>query len=120
MKFESALNLILDINEKYERCDKKNTSERYFDVLHTSLFEIIRGYTEEQYNNFPESCRDTIMRLELDILDCCSKNYREKFETYINENGRFYKGKTKEKSRMVTKCKHQIGFNVNFEEEASL
>ena len=90
MKFETALNFILDINEKFKKCDKENTSDIYFEVLHSSLTKIIGGYTEEQYNKFPKPFRETIEKLERKILDCCSMTYYENFKEYVSENGRFY------------------------------
>ncbi len=91
MKFETALSLILDINEKYERSDRDKFSENYYEMLHATLFEIISGYTEETFNSIPASYRVTIEKLENEILDCCSKTYVDNYYEYIKENGKFMK-----------------------------
>ena len=70
---------------------KKKTSERYFAVLHSSLFEIINCYTKEQYKSLPRHFRATIELLEEEILACCSKAYRRQVANHIKTKGKFLK-----------------------------
>ena len=113
MKFETALNVILDINERYENSDKEKTSKNYYEMLHSALSTLISGCSEEQYKEYPEYFRNSVMKLELNILSCCSKEYCDKFKKYQEEKGRFHikPEETKEdKVKAITKCKQQIGF----------
>lgn len=116
MKFEAELNFILDINEKFKKCDKENASDIYFEVLHASLAKIISAYTEEQYKKLPLPFRETIEKLEREILDCCSMTYVENYDLYVKEEGRFYKDESTDKTKMKTKCKQTIGFVVDADE----
>ena len=91
MNFEMVLKLILEINEKFESSNKEKTSERYYAVLHSSLFEIINCYTEEQYKALPKHFRDTIEKLEAEILACCSSIYKRQVTNHIKKHGKFLK-----------------------------
>ena len=120
MKFEAELNFILDINEKFKKCDKENTSDIYFEVLHASLIKIKSSYTEEQYKRLPLPFRDTIEKLEREILECCSMTYIENYDEYVKIDGVFYKDESIDKTKMKTKCKQTIGYIVDRNEELNI
>lgn len=91
MSFEMALKLILEINEKFEMANKEKTSHRYFEVLYSSLFEIINCYTKEQYASLPKHFRATIEKLEDEILAYCSSTYKRQVANHIKKHGKFLK-----------------------------
>ena len=89
MKFENAFSFILDINERFRKCNKETKQDMYFEILHSSLTAFISELTEEQYNKFQKPFRETVEKLEREILNCCSKTYCEDYKEYLEENGRF-------------------------------
>ncbi|MBO5949050.1 hypothetical protein J6Q66_09485 [bacterium] len=91
MRYEEILNKILEINQKFERCNKENASELYFEMLHSNLIEILSGCTEEQFNESTLFFQTTFKKLEKDILEYCSKIYMENYQEYIKEHGLFIK-----------------------------
>ncbi len=123
MKYEDILNKILEINQKFERCDKENTSELYFEMLHSYLIEILSACTEEQYNNLTKPFRETIKKFEDKLLDCCSMTYCENYQDYIKEHGLFMKLSEEnphDRIKTITKCKRRIGFELEKEEGTTI
>ena len=119
MNLEKSLSLVLEVNEKFEKSDKEKTAEIYFDVLHATLFEIINGCTEEQFNSIPAPYRVTIEKLEKEIFEFCSTNYQTIYDEYVKDEGVFYKKpkeKVEDKPKIITKCKQTIGFIVEADE----
>ena len=122
MKKESIIKMVLDIGEKFEKSDKEETYEIFYEVLHSSLFAIIKDFTEEEFELIPAPYRVTINKLEKEILEFCSKKYQDEFNIYVEEYGRFYvkkNNKPEEKNRIITKCKQPIGFITQEDEELS-
>ncbi|MBQ8615709.1 MAG: hypothetical protein IJ415_04010 [Clostridia bacterium] len=117
MKFDSVLYLINDINEKFEENSAGLKSNRYYEVLHSSLSLIVREWTEAQYNSIPLPQRKTIEKLESDILKLVSKEYLDGVKQFEEENGKFRK-ETKEGK--TSKIKHTIGFTSDFEEGTTI
>ena len=61
--------------------------------------------------------RATIEMLEERILKCVSKEYFDDVKDFEQQNGRFRKETKKVNSKIITKCKHKIGFSEDLEEE---
>lgn len=95
MKHEEILNKILEINQKFMKTDKENTSELYFEMLHACLIEIVSVFTEDQFNELAKPFRITLKKLENNLLDCCSMTYCENYQEYIKEHGLFKKKQEK-------------------------
>ena len=120
MKVESFLKIIIDISEKFEKCNEDKTSTLHYETLHMSLAVCLREITEEQYNSIPMLYRKTYEKLEKAILEHVSSDYEVEYVATILEQGKFKPEIRKEPSRIVTKCKHKIGFVSDYEEETSL
>ena len=116
MKIENTIDLILKISEKFEKCDKATTSETHYEVLHCALDKVLSEYTKEQYESLPEHMRATLLKLECNILDCCSAKYVNKVYENRNKHSRFAVPKNNNNVRAVTKYKQTIGFIVEADE----
>lgn len=120
MKYEDALNKILEINQKFEKAKKENASELYFEVLHAYMVEIRSGITEEQFNELTIIFQQAINKLEKDLLDHCSMTYNENYVDYLKEHELFRKKSeenSQDKIKTVTRCKQEIGFKIRGDEE---
>ena len=89
MKFKEFWDIILEINEKFNNYDSH--SEDYCEILHAFLYEAVRGFSEEQYNEIPESTRFVLEKLEANILKSTSYKYQKEYENSIANFGKFKK-----------------------------
>jgi len=119
MKYEEVLNSVLEISREFSKADKENTPEIYFEILHSYLIEIISGYTEESFHKLTQPFSQTLMKLEKQLLDCCSMTYYKEYQEYIKEKGLFREKKEtkpEDKIKIITKCKQPIGYIVEADE----
>ena len=120
MKREAMYDILKDINEKFYKTDVESVSQHYFDALHSMVIEIVREFTEEEFNSIPAPMRLVVNNLDKEILKHCSKEYQDEYNKHIEENGRFYKKKDvkpEDKIKTITKCKQPIGYIVQADEE---
>ena len=85
-----------------------------------SLALSLREITEEQYNSIPMIYRKTYEKLEKSILEHVSSDYEVEYVATILEQGKFKQKAPQQESRMITKCKHKIGFVSDYEEETNI
>ena len=111
MKLETFLNLFLSVNDKFKKIQNDENNELYCEVLHSTLTQIFKDLTEERYNSIPLPTRQTIEKLENQILARVSIEYRQAVEDFRKENGKFMK------KNLAKRLKAPIGFNRNWEEE---
>ena len=108
MKLETFLNTILKINNDFYQSEEKDTL--YYEVLHTSLSEVFRDFTESQYNRIPLISRKSVEKLEKEILNKTSKEYQNEYSEHISLNGKFKEEASNQKTNIVTQVKNKIGF----------
>ena len=108
MKLETFLNTILKINNDFYQ--SKETDTLYYEVLHTSLSEVFRDFTENQYNKIPLITRKSVEKLEKEILSKTSKEYQNEYSKHVSLNGKFREEVDNPKTNIVTQVKNKIGF----------
>ena len=110
MKIENFINLITNISEKFNNVKEQQNIELHCEVLHSSLAELFKNFTEESYKSIPLYARLTLEKLENSILEHVSVEYKQNLEDYRKENGKFYKESTKKEVKVTTKVKSKIGY----------
>lgn len=108
MKLETFLNTILKINNDFYQ--SKETDTLYYEVLHASLSEVFRDFTENQYNKIPLITRKSVEKLEKEILSKTSKEYQTEYSEHISINGKFREEEPNKKTTIITQVKNKIGF----------
>lgn len=109
MKLETLLNTVLKINKDFSESTEKDPI--YYETLHALLLEVFRDFTETQYSKIPLITRKTIEKLEVEILNKTSENYKNEYKEHIKVNGKFKPdGNNQKDSNIVKQVKNKIGF----------
>ena len=90
MRLKDNLDLLLDINEKFNNFKYgQNVDYLYFEVLHSSLSAILLDMTEDEYNSIPPHIRGSLEKLEQSILGRASDKYVANVRKFNESFGRF-------------------------------
>ena len=114
MTIKEVCDMVLNINEKFYT-NKDTMNEDYFNVLHSCLYEMVRTVTEENYLKLPQSTRFSLEKLEEEIFNKTSNDYKKQYEAALEVHGRFYK-----RVEVNKKEKRKIGFVLENEEGTTI
>jgi len=120
MRLGSFLSFVIDVSEKFDKCNDGSASALYYETLHMSLSVMLKEMTEDQYRSIPLVHRKIYEKLERSIFQYVSKEYQQEYVQYLLENGKYLIASNeaiKQEPKMVTKCKHTIGFTADLDKE---
>lgn len=111
MKKKEFIDLYIQISEKLSTLKHDGSSNLEAEVLHCSLALALKDLTEEDYKNLPIYSRKTIEKLETQLLNLVSFEYKKDYEKDVQANGKFRNAVSSQRR----KCKQRIGFYLEEE-----
>jgi len=112
------ITILNDINDKFKTySSEKNINKVYFDVLHMTLLETINAFSDEAWDNMPNTIKNTVDRLQNLIYFQTSYEYkkdREKDLIKAKEEKEQKKSEPQEEIKtrpLVYGVKYKIGFS---------